>query len=502
MSLKEKAIQGVIWSAIQNWGSQLGSLAVFFLLARLLTPDDFGLVAIANIVVAFFQVFLQRGFTEVLIQRQSLEPDRVQTVFWMNLAIALVLTGLTFATTNSVADWFDRPELISLLPAFSILFPLAAFSQVQQALLERQLAFKAIAMRQLMGTFIGGTVGVAMALLDYGVWSLVVQQLLQELVGAIVLWGSSDWRPQLQFSRSHGRELFGFGIHLLGFNFLNFLNTRADDLLIGYFLGSTALGYYSVAYRILLVMQQLLVQTSKQVALPTFSRLQDDLERFRQAFYRATQLTSAIAFPAFLSVVVLAPEFIEIVFGQQWLPSIPVLQVLAVAGIFQSVSFFKSAVFIAMGKPAWSLWLSALTVVLNLIGFAIAVRWGIVAVAAAFVIRGYLVFPVGQWAVSRLIHTPILTYLQQFVAPLLSSLVMTSAMFVSKLAISNFVDSSLFLAFICSAIGVIIYAASIRIFAPNLFRELLAIARLANRLTTEIAATQTKSDNADFKKNK
>ncbi len=481
MSLKQKAIQGAMWSAVQNWGAQIGSLIVFFVLARLLPPDAFGLIAIAALIIAFLQIFIQRGFSEALIQRLTLEPAHLDTAFWMNSAIAIFLMILTWATAPALATAFHQPSLARILPVLSLVLLFSALSQVQQAILERQLAFKAIAIRQLAATCISGIVGVGLAVLGYGIWSLVAQQVVQELVSMIVLWRVSSWRPQFLVSRSHSVELFKFGIHLLGFNFLNFWNSRADDLLIGYFLGAEALGYYSMAYRILGMLQQLLVQTSKQVALPTFSRLQHDLEQFRRAFYKATQLTSAIAFPIFLSITVLAPELIVLLLGQQWLPAIPVLQVLSLAGLFQSISFFKSSVFIAMGHPAWSLWLSCLSVVLNLIGFAIALRWGIVAVAAAFVIRGYLVFPIGQWAVSRLIRTPILTYLQQFITPLISALTMAGIMLLLKIWVQNWMVSPLGLAIVSSGVGLIIYVGLISIFSPTLFQELLSIAHMLKK---------------------
>lgn len=484
MSLKAKAISGILWSGLQNWGSQAGSLLVFWLLARLLTPEAFGLVAMANIFVAFMQIFLQQGFAQSLIQRSTLEPEWIDTAFWTNLAIGLSLTLLGWGLSSWVATGFQQPQLEPILRVMSWLFAITAAGNVQQALLERAFRFKAVAGRVLAGMVTGGAIGITLALLGWGVWSLVAQQLVQELTGLVVLWWVSPWRPRCRFSWDAFRQLVQFGSPLLGFSFLNFLNSRADDLLIGYFLGAVPLGYYSIAYRIMGVMQQLLVQTTQQIALPMFSRLQADLDRFRQAFYTATQMTSLIAFPVFLGVAALAPHLIPLLFGPQWLPSVPVLQVLCLAGVFQAVSFFKSSVFIALGKPSWSLWLSLLTVVLNLIGFSIAVRWGIVAVAAAFVIRGYLVFPIGQWAVSRLIRTPIKTYLQQFVVPLLSALIMTAAILLFQRLLywwfdPTVLDADLFVVVMGTLIGAIVYINAIRGLDPDLFTKFLSYVQLA-----------------------
>lgn len=478
MGIKQKAIRGFVWSAIQNWGSQAGGLVVFFVLARLLPPAAFGLVALANVFLAFMQIFLEQGFAQALIQRKHLEPEHLDTAFWTTVAIGGVLSLLGWIGAGAVANLFNQPQLTPILQWLSLLFLINSFSNVQRAILERRFAFKAIAARSLLAMLMGGITGVGMACLGFGVWSLVGQQMVSELVAVLVLWTASDWRPGLKISAQHFQHLFNFGINILGFNLLSFINTRADDFLIGYFLGPVALGYYSIAYRVLTLMIQLLTSTSNQVALPTFSRLQDDLERFRKAFYLATQFTSAIAFPTFLGMAVMAPQLVSLLFGTQWLPSVPVMQVLAFMGMMQSVSYFKGSVFMAMGKPSWRLWLAMLNASLNIIGFSIAVQFGIVAVALAYVIRGYLIFPIGQWLVSRLIKTPLLTYLKQFIPALTGSLIMAVAMLGTK---SLLVDrlSSLPLLFICSAIGAFIYLCSIRIFAPDLFQQFLELLRLA-----------------------
>ncbi|MEL4894379.1 oligosaccharide flippase family protein [Crocosphaera sp. Alani8] len=338
--------------------------------------------------------------------------------------------------------------------------------------------FKVIALRSLFAVLISGVVGIGMALQGFGVWSLVGQQMMYELVAVVVLWRLSDWRPSWRISMGHFRDLWHFGITTLGFNFLSFFSTRADDFLIGYFLGVEALGLYSLAYRILTIMTQLLVSTSNQVALPTFSRLQENLEQFRRAFYRATQLTSVVAFPTFLGMVVLAPQVILTVFGEQWLASVLVLQILAFDGLRRSVSFFKSSVFLAMDKPHWRLNLSLVNATLNVIAFAIAVRWGIVAVALAYVIRGYIMFPIGQWMVSILIHAPLKIYLKQFLAPLISTILMTTAIIGVKILFIEIL-TPLALIVICTVSGIVIYGLAIRLLASEIWKDLLRLFSLA-----------------------
>ena len=482
MSIREKTIQGVVWSAIQSWGSQVSSLLVFLVLARLLNPEAFGLVALAGVFLAFMQVFLEQGFAQALVQRDELEPEHLDTAFWASFATGIILTAIGVGIAPLCAIWFHQPQLTPIIRGLSVLLTIASLSNVQRAVLERKFAFKAIALRYLVGTLVGGIVGIAFALWGGGVWSLVSQQLVQEGVGTAILWRVSDWRPQFKFSIVHLRQLFNFGINVLGMNFLGFFNNRADDLLIGYFLGTTALGYYSVAYRILTVMTELLVSTSSRVALPAFSRLQHEPDRFRNAFYSATRLTSAIAFPIFLGAATLAPELIQLLFGSQWQPSIPVMQILSFVGLLRSVTYFKGAIFMAMGKPDWHLKINLFSTTLNLIGFSIAVRWGIVAVAAAYLMRACIVFPVSQAVVSKLIQTPMLVYLKQFFSPLLCSIMMASSLWLTRYFINDSI-SLLFQLLLCTTVGIIVYLLSMRLLAPKLFQQILDIALSASLRT-------------------
>ena len=477
MSIKHKAINSVVWSAIQNWGSQIGSLVIFFILARLLSPEAFGLVALANVFLVFMRLFLDQGFGHAIIQRQDLEPEHLDTAFWINLAIGFLLTLVGISIAQPVAHLFREPALAPILRCFSLLFVVAALGQLQQSILERRFEYRSIATRWLLATVAGGGVGIAMALQGLGVWSLVGQQMVYEVIGTLTLWFCSDWRPTLRVSRRHFRDLFGVGMHIMGFNYLSFFGTRTNDLLVGYVFGPAELGYYTVAYRVLNAMTQILIQTSQDVALPTFSRLQEDPERFRRALYSATQLTTTLATPTFLGMAILAPELVQVLFGEQWLAAVPLMQVLAGLGILRSITFFQGPAFIAMGKPSWWLRLTILGVSLNFLAFAISYRWGIFAVTLATVIRAYLIFPLGQWAICQLTQDSLRRYLNIFIAPTVSALIMASAIFAIRLWFLNIL-SPLELIILGSILGGAIYIALIRVLAPKLLKQVFEIAQV------------------------
>lgn len=476
-SLRQKAVKGLVWSAIQSWGRQAIALIIFSLLARLLGPEAFGIVASAGIFLAFIDVFLDQGFSTVIIQRHELEPEHLDTAFWTNIGISFLLTVLSMASADLVADFFKQP-LAPIIRWLSLSFLVTALSSVQEAILKRNLEFKPLAIRELLATVIGGLVGVIMAFTGFGVWSLVGQQLVYGLVRVLCLWWVSNWRPRFKVSPQHFQEMFSFGINVVGIKIIDFFGRRSDDFLISYFLGPVALGYYSLAYRLLLIMLSLLTGVTSQVMMPSFAKLQLEPEKLRQAFYTVTQLTSLISFPAFIGLAVLAFDLVQVFFGKQWLPSAQVIQILALIGIIESVYFFYTDIMMAVGKPFHRLCLDLLNLIVNVVGFALAVRWGIVAVAAAFVIRGYLLSPFALLLLRKLIHIQITRYVSQFIAPVLGSLVMVLGIIVTKQLFRDLIGLPVLLV-VCIVVGAIVYTASMLLIAPTIFKQLLELTRLS-----------------------
>lgn len=476
MNLRQKVIKGVFWSGIQSWSRQAIAFIIFSLLARLLEPETFGLVALAGVFLAFMEVFLDQGFSTAIIQRHDLEPEHLDTAFWTNILIGVLMTVFGIFAAGLVANLFNQPELTLIIRWLSLSFVIRALCAVQQSILQRNFDFKSLAVRSLAAVTTGGLVGIVMAFMGCGVWSLVGQYLTNGAVQVLVLWCASNWRPRFYFSRRHFKEFFNFGVNVVGDRFISFLNRRADDLLIGYFLGPIELGYYSVAYRILLIMTEMLSGIISQVIMPTFSRLQQDLERLRQTFYSAVQFTSLIAFPGFLGMAGLAPELVRVLFGERWLPSIPVMQILAFIGIIHSLGTFNGSLFISMGKPDWNLKIGFLNTVANLILFFIAVRWGITAVAAVYAGRGYLFFPIYLWAVKKLIHIKLATYFGQYVVPLVGTLVAIVTVLTAKYFLRDAISLQALLA-VCSVLMAVVYVTTVILVSPKLFAKGLKFIR-------------------------
>lgn len=477
-TLKRKAVKGVTWSAASLWGKQAISLLVFLILSRLLGPEAFGLVAAATVFTALVQILLDQGFQEAIVQRAELEPEHLDSAFWSGIALGvlLMLGGVLLAPW--VAGLFHEPQLTPIVRWLSADFVLGALSGTQQAILQRQMAFRALGIRTLSATLAGGVAGVILAFRGAGVWSLVVMTLVEAAVDAILLWSVSGWRPGFNVSWRHYRELFAYGVNVIGNRLLGFLNRRSDNLIVGYFLGPVALGYYTVAYRLLPVALELLTGITTAVAMPVLSRLQRQPDQMRDVFYQVTRLTSLIAFPVFTGMSLLAPEIVELFFGAKWAPSAPVMRVLALVGILLSVYQFNGVTLRAAGRPNWALGIAVLNAIGNVAAFLIAVRWGITAVAAGYVIRGYLLAPIPIIAVHALIRLDVRTYLTQFRGPLAASVLMAASVLGLKAVLGDLVGLPIQLgAYV--VVGMCVYVLVMRLVDPISFRQMLELARLA-----------------------
>lgn len=476
MGMREKAAKGVAWSSVESMGGQLIALAVFVVLARLLDPSAFGLIALSSAFIAVMELFLSLGFNAAVIQRKELEPGHLDTSFWVYLGLGTVLAGIGIAGAGLVADLYRLPELEPVVRWLSAIFLIHALANVQEAILRRKLAFRSLAMRTLAARVVGGTVGIVMAFQGFGVWSLVAQQLVGEIVKVVVLWTVSDWRPGVTVTRRHFNDLFGFSMSLMASHFLTVMSQRLDDFLIGYFLGPVALGYYAVAYRLVRLGTKLLAGTVQKVAFPVFSRMQDEPERLQRAFYGATRLTMLVALPGFLLLIGLANEIVPVFFGEKWATSIPVMQILAVMGALRAMVGFNVAILVSQGKPFWKLVIQFIETVVMVAGFMIAVSWGIVAVALARLVAGLLLAPVWFGASQRLSGIEAGAFLKSCAVPFAGSLAMLGAIYSVKFFLGGTMSAHAALG-VYAAAGALAYLGSVYLLAPGLASEALDLYR-------------------------
>ncbi|MEE9320237.1 MAG: oligosaccharide flippase family protein [Granulosicoccus sp.] len=466
----------LLWSGLEQWGGQIFSLLIYVVLARLLGPEEFGLVAMAGVYIAFVQIFVNQGLGVALVQRKILDSDHSDSAFWANVCVGVLLAVLSWAFAGPVSELYDQPKLVPVIRWLSITLVLTSLTGVQVALLKRRLCFKPLAIRTLLATVVGGVIGIVLALKGFGIWSLVVQQLVSGVVRLLLLWLQSDWRPGYRFSIYAFRQLLPFSLSILGANLVEFGNRQGDKLIIGLFLGPTALGYYVLAYRLYRTMNLLLTGFISQVALSSFSAMQQDLPRLRTTFYKATRLSGFIAFPAFAFVAGVAPLAMPLLLGQQWSASVSVLQVLAIIGALECVYFFNANIMIALGKPHWKLKIGLLTAVLNITGYLILVRFGIIYVALAYVVRGFVMSPLPIYLVKKLID---IDYKQYFSGLYITIAASSVVFFLSNLIVSNltFGESEITRLSIAAISSVVIYFFLVQLFAASIVSDMRSVSK-------------------------
>jgi O-antigen/teichoic acid export membrane protein len=375
------AARGAAWMGLDATVNQAVSLGVFIVLGRLLEPREFGLVASAAAVLWLLRVVVDQGFSSALIQREHLTSIEIDTAFWTAVITGTVVAALTVAAAPLIADLFSQPRLAAVMRVVSVVFVLAALDGTQSALLTRAMDFRPQAIRRLAATFTSAVVAIALAAAGAGVWALVAQLVTFESVSVVLLWSLADWRPSLRFSRTSFRELLTVGASITGIRFLTNVGGNADNVLIGVVIGPLALGYYVIAFRVITVINQVLALALLQVVFSAFSRLRSDPDALNDAFYRSANLVSAVAFPIYAGLAMVGHPLIVAVFGAKWTPSAAVLEALTLAGLVQCQTIFSSQYAIALGKVHNELRWTALVVAAQLVGFAVAVSFGIVAVA-------------------------------------------------------------------------------------------------------------------------
>jgi teichuronic acid exporter len=419
-SLRSTVFRSVGWVAVGTWGNRVLSLVVFAILGRLLSPSQFGLAALASVFILLFTLLANQGFSSALIQKADITQEDCDTAFWVSMTTAIGLTIATILLAPLAAQVFHQPDLAGVLQALSPILIFTALAGTQEALLERDFAFRSLSIRTLFGSVIGGVAGVVVAVLGGGVWSLVVQALVTSAVQVAVLWAVAPWRPGIAVSRSSLHALRTVGLSVLGIEMFGFLNAQADKLIIGVSLGASAVGFYYVGNRIISIIVEVQTSVIESVSLTTLSKLRDTPARLISAFYRLTGFSASISILTFSLLALLAPQIVPLIFGSQWQQSVVIMQVLCLAGALNSVIIFDRNALVAVGAGKSALFITATQSIVGVIVILLAVHWGVTAVAIAVTVRQYLVWPLRLRALRRHIGIRIRTYLMQWFGPMLS----------------------------------------------------------------------------------
>ena len=404
-TLRQQVVRGIGWKIATQVVVQTTRIVVGIALARLLVPRDFGLASMALLFVGVTSVFTDLSFGQALIARRTITESDRSTAFWSTLAAGAVCTAAGVAAAPLVADFFSTPAVAHLFAVTSILFLITSFSSTQIALLTREMQFRSLQLREMAGAVVGGVVGVVLALGGLGAWALVAQALTAEGISLVLVWRFSPWRPRLTYSKESLRRLGSFAGKTSGARILGYVNLNADNFLIARFLGAAPLGVYSVAYNVMFAPLARLATPIQQVLFPAFAQIAGDRSRASSAWLRGIRIVAAISVPAFVGLAVVAPDFVPVVLGHKWHKAVPVLQLLCIAGLSQTLQTLNHSMLQALDRAGALLAFMIFSATLTVSAFAIGLHWGVVGVAAGFAAARTTVLPVFTTIVCRAADT-------------------------------------------------------------------------------------------------
>lgn len=327
-SLKEKTVKGTIWSFANAIGGQGVTFIVGLVLARLLSPEEYGLIGIITIFISVFNCLIDSGISNALIRKNDANEEDYNTAFFANLAFSIFFFVVMYAIAPLIASFFNRPILSSLTRVMSIVVVINAVRLVHSALLIKNVDFKTNTYCSLTSGISSGVIGIGMALQNYGIWSLVGQQISRQLINTCCLWYFARWKPKIQFSYSRFIDLWSFGWKLMVSSLLNTCWNQIYQVVIGKCYTPATLGLYTRALQFVSICSDNLNQVLQSVSYPVLCKLQDNKDSLRQGYRRFIKMSMAITFPLMLGLASCGKSLILITIGPKWLVCVPFLQVL------------------------------------------------------------------------------------------------------------------------------------------------------------------------------
>jgi len=424
MTVVGETAKGIRWSSASQCVRQVVQLAATLLLARLLSPSDFGLIGMAAIVSGFAGQFHDLGTSAAVIQRKELTQELLSSIFWVNVGFGAATTAILMLLAPYVAIFYQEPRITVIIRVLSLSFCFSSVSIVQQAIFERQLSFATLGRIEICAACLSATVGIGSACLGAGAWSLVLQTLSLVAVSSLLLWRSSRWRPKMTFHWQEVKSVSSFSLNLTGFNIFNYLIRNADNLLIGKFLGAGPLGYYTLAYNIMLYPLQGISSVVTRVMFPAFSRIQNDDRALRDAYLKISGAIATLTFPIMLGLWGVTRPFVLVIFGAQWEPLIALLLIFAPLGMVQSIGTTVGIIYQAKGRTDLLLRWGAAAGVFILAALCLGLQWGIVGVAAAYATASLLLTYANFSIPFKLIGLPVGALLKVLWPPFASSAIM------------------------------------------------------------------------------
>lgn len=406
-NLQKRALGGMIWKFLEKICGQGMQLVIQIVLARLLLPEEYGLVGLLTIFITISDVFILQGLTTALIQKKNADQKDYSSVFFANIAMSCVLYAILFLIAPIIASFYNEPSLTDIMRVLSLNVLFGAFAAVPNAILSRKLDFKKSFIRNISNVSVQGIVGITFAFLGAGAWAMVYSKVFGTLVGALVLMATVDWWPKLTFSFERVKKLFSFSSKVLATNLLNTVFNNIHSLIIGKAFNTTELGYYQRGQQTPQVAMTSLDGSMTEVLYPTFSKLQNDVKALKAAVSKSISASMFIVLPAMFGMIAVAEPLTVVLLTEKWLPSVPFMQLSCVICMFWPLAHRTHALN-ALGKSNVTLKLSLIGKGITLFLIFASLPLGIYAIMISSIISSIINLFISSYYVKKYIGYSIL----------------------------------------------------------------------------------------------
>ena len=411
INIRQKATKGALWSFFGSTAAQIIRFGIGIVLARILTPREYGLVGMLAIFISVSDALVDSGFGQALIQKKAASKIDFSSVFFLNVIISLFLFLVILIFSPQIANFFNEPQLELLVIILAAGIIIRSFMVIQNTIFIKAIDFKIISAYRILSIICSGLIAIPMALKGYGVWSLVALTLTQNATYTFALWFKSPWKPNWQFSYSSIKELFGFGSRILGIGLLDNIFLHINKLVIGKYFSATDLGFYNRAYGYRDLISKNILMIIQSVVFPTFATFQDDLVRVRSNLRKVSEFSLFITIPMLALLAFTAEPLIIFLITDKWLPAVPYLQVLCLAGVFYPLSGIQVNILKAIGKVDVYFRMILSHKAFIIISIIIAIRWGVMGLVVAQVFNMFFIYFLGVLAIKKFLNESVLNQL-------------------------------------------------------------------------------------------
>jgi O-antigen/teichoic acid export membrane protein len=436
-SLKKTAVSSLSWVFLQKFATQSINFVVSVLLARVLLPQEYGLIGMITIFIAIGNILTDAGFTSSLIRTPNPDHLDYSTVFTTNLLGSIIIYWIIFICAPFIADFYNQPILTSLVRVLSLQILIASFSSIQNTMLIKAMAFKKLMIMQIPSTIISGIVGLLMAYNGFGVWSLVLMQIAASLALTILLWKESDHKPSIQFSKQKFKQHFKYGVNLSLSGILEAVYENIYNIVIGKFFAPALVGYYTRAQTLRQLPVENISSTLHQITFPLFASIQNDNERLRLAYEKLMRQVTFWLAPVLTGMTVLAEPLFRFLFTAKWLPAVPYFQIIGLTGVLYSLSSFNLNILNIKGKSGLFFRLEVIKKVIITVGVIIAIPFGIYGLLIFRALNSVLSYFINGYYSGRLISFSVKEQIYSIVKPLTYALLMGALMWFIDKSLNN-----------------------------------------------------------------